>query len=181
MSKFTIKRTGFWRKPRLVASEQLWPVDFDSIAAALHTKPLRARKVAPVAATRADREQAVVTIWRGEETKNIARIGDWIVTSLDRDRNPMKDDGGNTNTYVIKPEKFEQLYERSSGETAQLGQNFRPKGVVDALAFSGGFDIKAPWGERQTGTAGYLLRNGSDIYGNQKKTFEEAYEVVTED
>lgn len=180
MAKFSVEYTGWpwWRKRRLVASERLSPADFDAVAAALDTKPMRARKIAPVAGCRAKTEQSIATNWKGEATVNVARAGDWIVTSLDRKFKPLKDVFGNVNQYVIRPEKFDELYERSPGEHDLYGPLFEPRGIVDALPLTAGFDIVAPWGERQTGTAGYLLRSGADVYGNEKATFEETYEVL---
>ncbi|MDZ4842679.1 MAG: hypothetical protein SH859_11150 [Hyphomicrobium aestuarii] len=180
MGKFRIEHNGlFWsRRPRLVASEQLQSSDFDAVATALARRPVKARKMAPVAGRRVNAEQVISTRWRGEETTNTALPGDWIVTSLDRNCVPLMDNAGNMNEYVIKADRFEQLYEAMPGETGGLGTRFRPKGVVDALAVPGGFDIVAPWGERQTGTTGYILRNGKDVYGNAKETFDEGYEIV---
>ena len=42
----------------------------------------------------------------------------------------------------------------------------------------GGFDIAAPWGERQTTAVGYLLCNGPEVYGSSRNAFEGTYEVV---
>jgi hypothetical protein len=41
-----------------------------------------------------------------------------------------------------------------------------------------GFDIMAPWGERQVGEQGYLILNGGEVYGNNTDTFEATYELV---
>lgn len=178
MTSFTIEHTGSARHPRLVAPARLTPSDFDAIAVALGASPMRARKVAPVAARRVESEQVVLTHWKGEETHNTARPGDWIVTSLNRQFLPLRDGANQVNRYVLKPEKFAEIYERAAGENVEHGAHFRPTGVVDALPFPGGFDIEAPWGERQTGTAGYLMRSGTDVYFNEKVTFEETYEVI---
>ena len=55
---------------------------------------------------------------------------------------------------------------------------YRAKGVVSAIALPGGFDIVAPWGERETAPAGYLLLNGTEVYGCNQETFVATYEVV---
>jgi hypothetical protein len=175
---FKIARRGLTRRRRLIADTVLQPGDFDAIAAALGVAPVRARKIAYVAASRATEAVTVETRWHGEVTKNDANVGDWIVTNLDTAKSPLRDADGSVNRYVIRPEAFARLYERAVGET-QWGAVFKGKGVVDALLLSGGLDIKAPWGERQTIERGYLLRSGADIYGNDLKSFRATYEVLS--
>ena len=178
---YKLERQGFWlwRTVRLVADAKLTPADFDAIAKALNTKPMTARKLAPVAARRAENEQLVVTSFNGEETRNTAAPGDFVVTLLNTRGVAVKDRDGNVNRYVIKPEKFDQLYEKTDRHS-EHGDVFKPKNAapVDVLAFRGGFDIVAPWGERQSGTSGYLLRNGDDVYGNQQSTFDDTYVIA---
>ena len=84
---------------------------------------------------------------------------------------------GSVNTYAIKPEKFTQLYEPAAGVT-EYGSVFRARGVVEALFLSGGFEIKAPWGETQRAKAGYLLLNGDEVYGNNRDVFDATYAVL---
>ena len=55
---------------------------------------------------------------------------------------------------------------------------YRPKGVVEAIRFEGGFDIMAPWGEKQRASDGWLLLNGRDVYGNHQDTFTATYELT---
>jgi len=50
--------------------------------------------------------------------------------------------------------------------------------VVSALSLPGGFDILAPWGERQTGASGYLLLNGDEVYAASRAAFDATYEVI---
>lgn len=177
MAPFHIEKVGWRRAARLVASELLTPADFDEAASALGAAPQRARKVNLVAACRASAPTLVETKWGGEDTRNTAEIGDWIVTAMTRDGKPLQDAKNNVNRYVIKDARFAELYERAVGETAD-GPLFRPRGVVDALYLPGGFDILAPWGERQTSTTGYLLRNGQEIYGNERSAFEQTYQII---
>ena len=51
---------------------------------------------------------------------------------------------------------------------------------MSALSLPGGFDIVAPWGERQTGASGYLLLNGDEVYGISRDAFEATYEFGQE-
>jgi len=105
--------------PRLVAKRVLRPdTDFDAIAdkvSEFGIKPFRAIKSAPVAARRVPENRPsfkVVTHYNGVETRNVAKPGDWIVTSLDLNERIMRDAQGHKNVYVIKPENFDRIYER---------------------------------------------------------------------
>ncbi|MGO8955710.1 MAG: hypothetical protein ACLPWS_04220 [Rhodomicrobium sp.] len=174
---FTIEKTGLMQQRRLVSDAVLKPDDFDAIADALGQTPVRARKISCVAACRALEPTAVETRWQGEVTKNEARPGDWIVTNLDMRNEPLRDAAGSINRYVIRTETFERLYDRAPGET-EWGPVFKAKGTVEALELPGGLDIPASWGERQTIEKGYLLRNGTSVYGNDAKSFCATYEIL---
>lgn len=175
---FSIERTGlFKRKRRLVATAKLTPADFAAIAAALGKAPMRARKTALISARQAGTRREVVTDWKGELTRNVAEAGDWIATSLTADGKVMRDKDGKENSYVILQARFGELYERAAGET-EFGLNFQSKSIVEALHFTGGLDIVAPWGERQTAADAYLLSNGQDVYGNERTTFDATYKLV---
>ena len=110
----------------------------------------------------------------------MARPGDWIVTNLDAQGQPLRDCEGNLNQYVIAAGRFADLYAPTgvAGEQADLGLMFSAKATVKAIQIPGGFDLIAPWGERQKSESGYLLLNGTEVYGNQKETFEQTYEVL---
>ena len=166
-------------KGRLRSMGKLTSKDFQAIAATLGLDPVRARKTGLVAARRAARACTVETRWNGTETTNRARAGDWIVTNLTPEQKVLRDSEGRRNAYVIAGERFEELYEPAGAKrVGKLGTVYRAKGVVSALRLGGGFDILAPWGERQTGRAGYLILNGQDVYGNNAETFLETYEVL---
>jgi hypothetical protein len=172
---FKIDRTA--RGDRLEADAVLTPADFESIAKKLGRPPLRARKTGYVAARRAEESEVVETRWNGKETTNTAHRDDWIVTNLSPQLEPLQDDEGHMNVYVIAAERFPQLYAPAEGKS-QHGAIYRAKGIVSALPFPGGLDIAAPWGERQTASAGYLLCNGKDVYGSSKEAFEATYEPL---
>jgi hypothetical protein len=163
-------------KPRLDADAELQPDDFRAIAEQLGQSPLRARKTGTVAVRRAQRRQTVVTKWNGEETTNVAEADDWIVTSLSPAGEPLLDRNGATNTYVIAADKFPGLYQPTEARSAH-GAVYRAKGAVEAIDLPGGFDIVAPWGERQHADAGYLILNGEQVYGNNAETFAATYEA----
>jgi hypothetical protein len=177
-SNFTLERTG---KPhdkcRLLAPTKLTRVDFFAVAARIGHQPIKARKIGLVAARRAQAVETIETRWNGKETINTAQPGDWIVTSLSLDK-VMCDPSGNVNTYVINAEIFPSLYESTAGENV-FGRFFRAKHMVDALFLSGEFEILAPWGQKQTADAGYLLFNDEEVYGNNAIAFEETHEIVS--
>jgi hypothetical protein len=163
--------------PRLRADAKLNADDFRSIAAHLKQRPMRARKIGHVAARQAQHRENVETRWNGRETTNTALPGDWIATSLSPNREILHDSQGSVNTYVIHAQSFEALYEPTGG-CNEAGALYRPKGVVDAILLPGGFDIVAPWGERQIAPAGYLILNGDEVYGNNIGTFTATYECL---
>jgi hypothetical protein len=164
-------------RPRLEADARLTPADFAAIAVQLGRKPSRARKVGCVAARKAATRESVETRWNGKETTNTAEAGDYVVTSLSPQRRPLRDAKGELNIYVITAARFTDLYQ-ATGEEIALGPVYSAKGVVSALPLPGGFDIVAPWGERQTGADGYLLMNGAEVYGAGAEAFEATYEAI---
>ena len=155
----------------------LTPADFERIAKETGRRPLRARKIGFVAARQASKREVVETRWNGKETTNTARKGDWIVTNLSPRQEALRDREGCLNIYVIRAERFPSLYE-PTGVQNEFGALHRAKSIVDAIALPGGFDIVAPWGEQQTAPSGYLLRNGTEVYGNNAETFAATYEEV---
>ena len=164
-------------EPRLVATRKLERADFFKVAEELGQKPFRARKISLVAGRIAEEVENVVTRWNGKETANTAQPGDWVVTNLTHDETVLRDRAGQENTYVIKAETFPLLYERVEGENT-FGGYHRAKGQVEAIELAGGFDILAPWGQKQVAEKGYLILNGKDIYGNNKETFDTTYEKL---
>ena len=174
---FRIIRKGRQQdKPRLETDAVLTPADFQAIARAVGEPILRARKTGFVSARRATKYEAVATHWNGIETTNTARRGDWIVTNLTAEKTVLRDRSGSVNTYVIDARRFKDLYERADGKT-RFGAIYQAKSLVSAIPLRGGFDIKAPWGERQRARAGYLLLNGTEVYGSNAATFAATYQV----
>jgi hypothetical protein len=162
---------------RLESRAKLTPDDFHAIARALGMKPVRARKIGFVAAREAGSPEKIETRWNGTGTTNIARPGDFIVINLSPDRLALRDGEGLLNVYVIVADLFTRLYE-PVGEHNEHGAIYRAKGVVSALPLPGGFDILAPWGERQTAASGYLLLNGNQVGGGDRDTFVATYEIL---
>lgn len=181
-------------RPRLSSRAPLTSADFDALCAqmkALGVEAIRARKTGFIAVEVADREQEVVTRWLGVETTNRARAGDWIATSLDRrlsalgpgedaDACILRDPDGNADRYVISRDDKKRNY-RAIGRRTSAGEVHawaRAEGPIEAIHFAGGFDIVAPWGERQARDAGYIVRNDAEVYGIFDLLFEATYEPV---
>lgn len=163
----------------LAASRTLDADAFRAIAAEMEVRPIRARKIGCIAARRATMREHVQTVWNGKETESSAAVGDWIVTALAANGEPLLDSTGHANIYVIKAGRFPDLYEAAEpvASTAN-GDIYRPRGVVEALRLRGGFEIAAPWGEMQRAPDGWLVLNGRDVYGNQAETFAATYAIV---
>lgn len=165
--------------PRLVSDAKLTSADFDEIAEQIGVTSFRARKTGFVVAEKAKGGEVVETRWNGKETTNTARKGDWIVTSVYSRGETLRDREGHENRYVIAADRFSELYERAdSSGGSRKPDLFRAKGIVTAIRLDGGFDIVAPWGERQTAPAGYLILNGDEVYGNNAETFALTYEKL---
>ena len=162
---------------RLESDAVLTPENFQRIAGEIGISPIEARKIGHVAVRTATKTEVVETRSNGKETTNTARPGDYIVTNLSPQREPLLDRDGHLNIYVIRAAKFPDLYE-PTGERGAHGAVYRAKGVVSAIPLPGGFDIAAPWGERQTAARGYLVCNGREVYGVSKDAFDATYEVV---
>jgi hypothetical protein len=162
------------RGRRLLAGAVLTVADFTTLASGRSGVAFTARKSGLVAVRVAAHDETVETLWDGKETVNIAHPGDTIVTNLDAAGAPLVDRSGHRNVYVIVAGMFPKLYE-DAGRDTPLGPAYRARGTVDAIAFPGGFEIIAPWGETQVAANGYLICNGVDVYGNNAETFEATY------
>jgi hypothetical protein len=173
---------------RIESSTPLTPDEFKRIAKDLVRPLLRARKIGYVAARPARDGERVETRWNGKETANTAHKGDWVVVNLSPAREVLRDRDGHENTYVVPAARFGELYERAEAAPDKAGDKagdkvtgeeiYRAKGRVLALRLPGGFDIAAPWGERQQSPSGYLILNGEEVYGNNAETFEATYELL---
>ncbi len=166
------KTSRGWK--RLIADRRLWREDFFSIARTLRRVPFCAYKVGEVAARIARKRERIQTFWDGVETVNIARKGDFIVTNLGPDRDALRGPDGALNSYVIREERFAELYEPVGIDTF-FGPAHRARGGVRAYRLIGGFDIVAPWGERMAAESGFLILNGDDVYGAHRDAFHRSY------
>ena len=180
MTAYTIAKSVERQDARLFSSEKLSSEDFDAIVRDLSGyggSMFRARKISFVSARKAAAIEPIETRYDGKESNDTAQPGDWIVTNMNTKRDIIRDSQGHLNTYVIRAADFVRLYSRDVGDN-EFGEIYKAKGIVDAVHLPGGFDIVAPWGERQQGASGYLLRNGADVYGIYAKAYDETYEKV---
>ena len=174
---YKLARRGFLRKTwHLVSNEILSGSDFDALAKQLSVDPLLAQKIGFVAARRAEAVERVETRSDGHETANTANVGDWIVTNMTPHGVALRDASGRLDTYVIRADAFGRLYE-AAGRQSEFGALFSAKGTVSAIELPGSFDILAPWKDRQMGRAGFLVRNGEEIYGIEKSIFHRTYDI----
>jgi hypothetical protein len=162
---------------RVEADTVLTPADFQSIGEQMGVRPVRVKKIGYVAARKATKREVVETRSDGRETTNTARAGDFIVTNLSAQREPLRDRDGQLNRYVIDAARFAALYSHARAKSSQ-GPIYRARGAVSALPLPGGFEITAPWGEQETSASGYLLCNGKEVYGSSWDAFKATYEVL---
>jgi len=135
--------------------------DFDFKGAEIYRKTAELKKSQVKIATK--RQQVVTKINGIEETQNVARLGDHIIT------------GGSGERYVMRPAEFKRLYELDGGRPAR----YRSKSRVRALRLTENVEIVAPWGEKQRALKGGVVvqRVGrpQDVYLIEKRAFRETY------
>lgn len=162
---------------RLTSTEPLTTKDFDAIAQEIGFSTRR--KIGFVAAVTAVKPTQIITYRKGKETENVAQIGDFIVTNLlPGTLEPFTNDQGQPDQYVIRIDRFPELYDRFDDEETEFGPVFKAKSIVQAVYFANGFDIVPPWGGKQVADEGYLFLNGAEVYGCEAEACHETYEVV---
>ena len=114
-----------------------------------------------------DNSKVVITVLPdGKETKNVANIGDIIVSGVSGEK------------YVIRAEKFSRLYVGKIGETVTPEQSER---TVARYTGAKTLTFTAPWGENMIlKTGDYVVResDGSSFYRIAKAEFEKTYEPI---
>ena len=162
---------------RLTSTAPVSAEDFEAIARKIGYD-IR-RKIGFVAVVTATESTKVITYRKGKETENIAQPGDFIVTNLvPQTLEPITNDQGQPDQYVIRTDRFPELYDRLDGKETEFGAVFKAKSIVKTIYFPKGFDIVPPWSGRQIGDEGYLFLNGSEVYGCDAQVCHQTYEVV---
>ena len=137
---------------------------FDFSAAPLFRKSATLKKSSVERATAA--REVVTTIAGAEETKNIAKPGDAIVTGPGGER------------YVIAGEKFADLYDDDPADPTR----FVSKNRVRAIELVQNTEMVAPWGETQRAkSGGYVVQSAAspgDVYLVEGAAFQETYAPV---
>lgn len=114
-----------------------------------------------------DSAKTVITILPdGKETKNIANIGDIIVSGISGEK------------YVIRAEMFSRLYVGKIGETVTPEQSER---TVAHYTGTKTITFTAPWGENMIlKTGDYVVRESdkASYYRIAKAEFEKTYEPI---
>ena len=115
----------------------------------------------------AAKRQDVITHINGvEETRNVARPGDLIVTGTRGER------------YVITPRHFRALYEDDPDRRGR----YRAKTKVRALRLPENTELLAPWGEKQRarkdGVVVQRIGRPRDIYLIDAQAFRDTYAPV---
>ncbi len=166
--------------PRVTSTTCLDANEFAQLASELGVAIVRARKTAAILARMATAPEHIETRWNGKESEAIAKAGDWVVTALSADRRPLVDSEGHRNVYVIKGDRFFDLYEPLDEPASATtgGDLYRPTSEVEAIRITGGFELMAPWGEAQRADDGWLVLNGGEVYGNHRDTFAATYEII---
>jgi hypothetical protein len=143
----------------------------------------RARKTRPVDARPAKAGEIVVTVLKGEgeETRNTAKAGDWVVRN--------RCDATGNEEYIVAGAKFTMKYKKA-GDAAPLDaggwQEFHPEGKPAQFFFlqpaDGTFSFVAPWGETLVARpSDAILRNpddAQDVYRVARASFDCTYEVL---
>ena len=162
---------------RLTSTEPLTAKDFNAIAQEIGCSTRR--KIGFVAAVMATKPTQVVTYRKGKETENVAQIGDFIVTNLlPGTLEPLTNDLGQPDQYVIGVDRFPELYDRFDDAETEFGLVFKAKSIVQAVYFANGFDIVPPWGGKQVADEGYLFLNGAEVYGCEAESCHKTYEAL---
>ena len=102
---------------------------------------------------------------------------DIVVTMASLNGEPVIDNNGHTNTYIIPRETFDKKYKNS--ENVGINEKFfKPTwGVQDFIQINEDIEIMASWGEIQKLKKGSYLNitNEKDIYGIALEEFNQTY------
>lgn len=102
----------------------------------------------------------------------------WIVTKVDEQGNPIIDNNGQSNQWIIEDSVFKRKYEVDPKNTFL----FKPKCGPQTFVEIPDNIILDQWGsEMKIGAGGYInITNIDDIYGISKRDFEDTYKFTNE-
>jgi hypothetical protein len=152
--------------PLLRCDHPLTALDFRRVSERLGIERQRARKRGLVAARRTD--------------MTTSGSGDWLVTTLDEHRQPIRNRDGRVHTSSVSAERFPVLYALVADiPPTPDGHVFERRSDLEALRLPGPFDIVAPWGQRQQGLRGWLLLDGGEVSAITDDQFSDSYVVLS--
>lgn len=111
--------------------------------------------------------EVVTTIKGKEETRQTAKIGDYIIT------------GEVGEQYIIPAAKFPNLYVKDPSDPTR----YISKNVVRAIELTEDTELLAPWGEKQRTPAGGVVVKSEvngDVYLIEEGAFAVSYAIVIE-
>ena len=102
----------------------------------------------------------------------------WVVTKLDEDGNPIVDEHGHLNQWIIDDEAFNKKYELEDFEGV-----YKPKGSVQTFVRVNDDIILNQWGnDEKIAKGGYInITDAKDMYGISGRDFADTYGIVEDE
>lgn len=127
----------------------------------------------------------VMTQNGNHEASEIAKKGDWIVTRADEDGNPILDENGNRNSWIVSDDVIDEKYEEH-GYANREEVFFKPLGETqEFMRVQEDVAVMVPWGENgediplTVDKGGYLnITDRDDVYGIAENEFNETYRIT---
>ena len=114
--------------------------DIKEYALSLKSNVYFAHKVGAVQADKvSDPEGADVTVYAAGDTVGKvvhANSGDWVVTTLGKDFEPVEDSEGHTHQYVVRDDKFSNSYIREGGHWIPNPERLRVKRLIEDISYT---------------------------------------------
>ena len=162
---------------RLESDAVLTRENFQRIAGEIGISPIEARKIGHVAVRTAIKTEVVETRSNGKETTNTACPGDYIVTNLSPQREPLLDRDGHLNIYVIRAAKFPDLYEQPVS-AARTALSTAPRASSPRSRCPAASTSPPPGASGRPQPGAISSAKAPEVYGVSKDAFDATYEVV---
>ena len=152
--------------------------DIKEYALSLKSNVYFAHKVGAVQAdkvTDPDGEDVTVYVSGGAGEKVVhANSGDWVVTVLGKDFNPVTDDEGREHKYVIRDDQFSNSYIKEGGHWIPNPERLRFKRLIEDISYT------TPDGETVSLEEGGFLdiTKPDEIYGVERGEFFATHKCV---
>ena len=152
--------------------------DIKEYALSLKSNVYFAHKIGSVMADKvSDPDGADITVYSGGDTVGRlvhANSGDWVVTVLGKDLNPVEDGEGHTHQYVIRDDKFSNSYIREGDHWIPNPERLRFKRLIEDIVYrtSDGVMVSIQEG-------GFLdITKPDEIYGVERGEFFATHKCV---